>query len=161
MGRHWFETHDERILRARVPLNYALIKAHRGDVSVRSMCRVLRMHYSGFYAWLKSPLSHRALEDARQTVMLQEAWAQSGRVYGYRKLCNDLCDLGETCSENLVARLARLAGTAAQIGDKRRPGSYGGKPAIIVENTLDRQFEVDTPDRVWVTKITYIKTHEV
>ena len=49
---------------------------------------------------------------------------------------------------------------AAQIGYKRRPGRYGGKPAVVADNTLDRQFEVDTPDRVWVTDITYIRTHE-
>ncbi len=30
----------------------------------------------------------------------------------------------------------------------------------MVSNTLDRQFEVDAPDKVWVTDITYIKTHE-
>jgi len=29
-----------------------------------------------------------------------------------------------------------------------------------VDNTLDRQFDVDVPDRVWVTDITYIRTLE-
>ena len=43
---------------------------------------------------------------------------------------------------------------------KRRPGSYGGKPSVIVDNTLDRQFDVEAPDRVWVTDITYIRTQE-
>jgi putative transposase len=69
-------------------------------------------------------------------------------------------DQGESCSENRVARLASLAGISAQIGYGRRPGHYGGKPAVVADNTLDRQFEVDAPDRVWVTDITYIKTHE-
>jgi len=124
------------------------------------MCRVLAVHFSGFYAWLKEPLSLRALEDARQTELIQQAWADSGKVYGYRKLTDDLRDAGETCSENRVARLASLAGIAAQIGYKRRPGRYGGKPAVVADNTLDRQFEVDAPDRVWVTDITYIRTHE-
>jgi putative transposase len=124
------------------------------------MCRVLAVHFSGFYAWLKEPLSQRALEDARQTDLIHHAWTDSGKVYGYRKLTDDLRDAGETCSENRVARLARLAGIAAQIGYKRRPGRYGGKPAVVADNTLDRQFEVDAPDRVWVTDITYIKTHE-
>jgi len=59
-----------------------------------------------------------------------------------------------------VARLAQLAGIKAQIGYKRRPGSYGGKPSVIVDNTLDRQFDVGSPDRVWVTDITYIRTLE-
>ena len=31
---------------------------------------------------------------------------------------------------------------------------------MIVDNTLDRQFDVDAPDRFWVTDITYIKTME-
>jgi len=69
-------------------------------------------------------------------------------------------DAGEICSENRVARSASLAGIAAQIGYKRRPGRYGEKPSVVADNTLDRQFEVDAPDRIWVTDITYIKTHE-
>ncbi len=141
-------------------MKYAFIEAHRAEFSVRSMCRVLAVHFSGFYAWLKEPLSLRALEDARQTELIQQAWADSGKVYGYRKLTDDLRDAGETCSENRVARLASLAGIAAQIGYKRRPGRYGGKPAVVADNTLDRQFEVDAPDRVWVTDTTYIRTHE-
>jgi len=124
------------------------------------MCRVLLVHFSGFYAWLKEPLSRRALEDARQTDLIRQAWTDSGRVYGYRKLHDDLRDQGETCCENRVARLAGLAGITAQIGYKRRPGRYGGKPTIVAENKLNRQFEVGAPDRVWVTDITYIKTHE-
>jgi transposase InsO family protein len=38
------------------------------------------------YAWLKEPLSQRALEDARQTELIHQAWTDSGKVYGYRKL---------------------------------------------------------------------------
>lgn len=43
---------------------------------------------------------------------------------------------------------------------KRRPVSYGGKPSLAVDNTLDRQFDAAAPDRVWVTDITYIRTLE-
>lgn len=141
-------------------MRYAFIEAHRTEFSIRSMCRVLLVHFSGFYAWLKEPLSRRAVEDARQTDLIRRAWNDSSKVYGYRKLHDDLRDQGETCSQNRVARLASLAGIAAQIGYKRRPGRYGGKPAVVADNTLNRQFEVDAPDTVWVTDITYIKTHE-
>lgn len=67
-------------------MRYAFIETHRFEFSVRSMCRMLMVHFSGFYAWLKEPLSQRALEDVRQTEMIQQAWADSGKVYGYRKL---------------------------------------------------------------------------
>lgn len=124
------------------------------------MCRCLRIHPSGFYAWFKHPHSKRALEDARQTALLRQAWEDSGKVYGYRKLHHDLLEQGEACSPNRVARLTKIAGIRAQIGYKRRPGSYGGKPSVIVDNRLDRQFDVAAPDKVWVTDITYIRTLE-
>jgi putative transposase len=53
-----------------------------------------------------------------------------------------------------------MAGIAAQVGYKRRPGRSGGKPALIASNSPDRQFEVDAPDKVWVTDITDIKIHK-
>jgi putative transposase len=118
------------------------------------MCRCLRIQPSGFNASLKSPLSRRAKEDARQT------WEESGKVYGYRKLHDDLHDQGETCCPNRVARLAGLAGIKARIGYKCRPGSYGGKPSRVIDNTLVRQFDVAAPDKAWVTDITYIRTQE-
>ena len=73
-------------------MKYAFIALHRLQFSVRTMCRLLRVHPSGFYAWLKNPLSKRAREDVRQTELLREAWKESGRVYGYRKLHDDLLD---------------------------------------------------------------------
>ena len=81
-------------------------------------------------------------------------------VYGYRKLHDDLLDQGETCCPNRVARLAGLVGIKAQIGYRHRPGVYGGKPSVVVDNTLDRQFDVEAPDKVWVTDITFIRTLE-
>lgn len=133
---------------------------HRGQFSVRAMCRCLRIQPSGFYAWLQVPLSNRVMEDKRQTKMLLNAWTDSGKVYGYRKLHDDLLEQGESICANRVARLTQLAGIKAQIGCKRRPGSYGGKPWLVVDNIFDRQFDVKAPDRVWVTDITYIRTQE-
>ena len=141
-------------------MRYAFIAEHRLQYSVRVMCRCLHVHPSGYYAWQKAPLSKRAQEDHRQTELIRKAWVDSGNVYGYRKLHDDLCDQGERCCPNRVARLAKSAGIKAQIGYKRRPGQYSGKPSLIVDNTLDRQFDVDAPDRFWVTDITYIKTME-
>jgi putative transposase len=43
---------------------------------------------------------------------------------------------------------------------KRRPGVYGGRPSIVIDNTLDRQFDVAALDKAWVTDITYIRNNE-
>jgi len=63
-------------------MKYAFIRAHQDEFGVRAMCRVLRVHFSGFYAWLKEPLSHRAQEDLRHTELIRQAWTDSGKVYG-------------------------------------------------------------------------------
>ncbi len=63
-------------------MKYAFIARHRSQHAVRAMCRCLRLHPSGFYAWLKNPLSRRAQEDARQTALIRQAWEESGKVYG-------------------------------------------------------------------------------
>jgi len=67
------------------------------------MCRCLRIQPSGYYAWQKSLLSQRAREETRQTELVRQAWSDSGKVYGYRKLHNDLLDQGETCYPNRIA----------------------------------------------------------
>ena len=124
------------------------------------MCRVLKVHHSGFYAWLKNPLSKRAKDNLRVTGLIKRAWLESGCVYGYRKIHDDLRSLGETCCPNRIARLAKKAGIKAQIGYRRRPGTYGGKPAVVALNRLKQDFDARAPDQVWVTDITYIRTHE-
>ena len=55
-------------------MRYAFVAEHRPLFAVRTMCRCLRIHPSGFYAWLKNPLSKRAREDARQTGIIRTAW---------------------------------------------------------------------------------------
>lgn len=133
---------------------------HRGQFSVRAMCRCLRIQPSGLYAWQQTPMSARAQEDRRQIGLLHKAWAEGGKVYGYRKLHNDLVEQGESICPNRVARLAQIAGIKAQIAYKRRPGSYGGKASVVIDNTLDRQFDDEAPDRACVTDITHIRMLE-
>lgn len=136
------------------------MRDHDQEFRLRSMCRVFGVHASGYYAWLASPLSERAKEDARVLGLVKQSWLGSGGVYGYRKVTRDLRDLGERCGKHRVARLMHSQGLRAQIGYGRRPGMRGGKPAVVASNQLDRQFDVAQPNQVWVTDITYIRTHE-
>lgn len=38
----------------------------------------------------------------------------------------------------------------AKIGCKCRPGVYGGRPAVSIDNILDWQFDVAAPEEAWV-----------
>ena len=99
-------------------MKYAFIKAHRNEFSVRAMCHVLRVHASGFYAWLKGGLSRQAKRRRCLTGLIKQSWLESGCVYGYSKIHHDLLSLGEPCAANSVAKLMRDEGLRAQVGYK-------------------------------------------
>ncbi|WP_434968424.1 IS3 family transposase [Pseudomonas guariconensis] len=143
-----------------VRLKYAFIKTHSTDYPVRRLCQTLKVHPSSYYAWLAEPQSARAKEDQRLLGLIKHAWLESGGVYGYRKIHDDLRELGETCGRNRVGRLMQAEGLRSQTGYRRRPGFYGGKPTVASPNHLARQFKVSEPNKVWVTDITYIRTYE-
>ncbi|PZQ35394.1 MAG: IS3 family transposase [Pseudomonas putida] len=149
-----------RVLCQGVRLKYAFIKTHSTDYPVRRLCPTLKVHPSGYYAWLAEPQSARAKEDHRLLGLIKHAWLESGGVYGYRKIHDDLRELGETCGRNRVGRLMQAEGVRSQTGYRRRPAFYGGKPTVASPNHLARQFKVSEPNKVWVTDITYIRTYE-
>ena len=126
---------------------------------MRRMCRTLSVHPSGYYAWKREPRSARKKEDERLSGMIKQSWLESGGVYGYRKIAIDLRDLGERCGKHRVYRLMRQEGLRAQIGYRRRQGRYG-PPAVIAPNQLAQNFDVAAPNLVWVSDITYVRTHE-
>lgn len=127
---------------------------------MRHLCRIMAVHPSGYYAWRRNALSERARDDQRLMGLIKHAWLESGGVYGYRKIHQDLREAGETCGKHRVARLMRRERLRSQTGYRRRPGAYGGKPAVVSPNRLDRRFDVTAPNVAWVTDITYIRTHE-
>ena len=124
------------------------------------MCKVLRVHHSGYYAWLKEPLSSRAYENQMIVGQIKQAWLASGTIYGYRKIHDDLQDLGIACGEQRVYRLMKAQGLRSQTGYKRKPRHHSGKAHVAAPNHLGQQFDVLEPNETWVTDITYIRTHE-
>lgn len=127
--------------------------------SVRSMCRVLKVHFSGFYAWLKEPVSKRELEDQRLLRLIKEHYLASGGTYGSPWIHKDLRETGEICSVHRVAKIMRKHRIKAQIGYKRRY-IKGGKTAKVAENLLNRNFNPESPNVSWVSDITYVRTYE-
>jgi putative transposase len=123
------------------------------------MCRVFKIHPSGFYAWLEKPLSDRALEDQRLLKLIKVFYIASGATYGSPWIHRDLREMGESCSVHRVAKIMRNNKLKAQIGYKRRY-MKGGKIANVAENILDRNFNPAEPNRRWVSDITYIRTYE-
>ena len=142
-----------------VRAKYAFIKAHRSEFDTAVMCRLLGVSRSGFYEWLRKPLSNRALEDQRLLSLIRASYTASHGVYGAPRIFLDLREAGETCSKHRVARIMRVNNIKALHG-YRAPRYARGHTSLLTPNTLQRGFTVQRPNKAWVTDITYVRTWE-
>src|SRR5216684_2986129 len=136
---------------------YEFIKANRNRFDVRTMCRVLEVAPSGYYAWLQEPICQRALEDIRLLRLIRASYTASHGIYGAPRVFLDLREAGETCSKHRVTRLMREANLRALHGYRVRRWAVG-KASVLIPNLLQRQFTVTRRNKAWVTDITYIRT---
>lgn len=132
---------------------------HQSQFRLLSMCRVLRVQRSGYYAWKKAPKSKRTLADEGLLVKIKQAFESSQSIYGSPRVYCDLREDGVLCGEKRIARLMRQAQLRAVRGYKR-PRYSVGMPTTTAPNRLQREFTVAQPNQVWVTDITYIRTYE-
>jgi putative transposase len=140
-------------------VKYAFMAEHKDQFRVNSMCRVLRIQRSGYYAWKKEPKSKRTLADESLLLKIKQSFEDSQSIYGSPRVHCDLREDGVLCGEKRIARLMRQAQLRSVRGYKR-PRYRVGMPATTAPNLLQRAFTVEHPDQVWVTDITYIRTHE-
>lgn len=112
---------------------------------------------SPVYAWLHNPVSARDKDNPRLLMLIHDSYSLSRGVYGYRRVHDDLIEIGETCGKNRVGRIMQLNRIKAVRGYKA-PRRIAGRPSIIAPNRVQRQFTVVRAKQVWVTDITYIRT---
>jgi putative transposase len=122
------------------------------------MCRVLDVSASGYYAWRKRPASKRAQEDGvllRQIRTIHEASRQS---YGVPRVYRELRENAVEVGRDRVARLMRLAGLQGIsrrrfVTTTRRDEASRPSPDLV-----ERRFQAERPNQLWVADITYIPT---
>jgi putative transposase len=144
-------------LLSKVRSKYEFIKENSAEHDVHAMCRLLGVARSGYYKWLRRPVSKRAEEDARLLRLIRASFLASQGIYGAPRVFLDLREAGETCSKHRVAQLMRVNNLRALHGYRMRRWAVG-KPSVLIPNLLNREFTVTRPNKTWVTDITYIRT---
>jgi len=135
------------------------VKAHQVTYPVRVMCRLLGVSASGFYAWVKRPLSARAVADIGLTAKIYAIHRRSGESYGSPSIHAELADEhGIFVGKKRVARLMRAAGLKGLQPRRFVTTTITDPAADVALDQVDRQFTADGPDRLWVADITYIPT---
>ena len=123
------------------------------------MCKILGVSRSGYYVWLREPLSKRAREDAALTERIRAIHAASDGNYGSPNVHAELRDEGTRVGRKRVARLMRKACIR---GVSRRRGfivtTHQDSRYPPGADLVQRRFVADKPNRLWVADITYVPT---
>jgi putative transposase len=133
------------------------VRANQATYPIATMCRVLGVSPSGFYAWDKREPSARAQADARLLNRIRSIHERSRGTYGAPRIHAELVDEGTRVGRKRVARLMRRAHLA---GVSRRKWVTttvrdGSRPA---PDLVQRCFSAQCLDQLWVADITYICT---
>ncbi len=141
-------------------MKYRFIDQQKNTHSVVALCQVLGVSPQAYYCWRKREPGPRRRSNEALVEQIQSVHQSSRRTYGSPRVHRELRALGIGCSRKRVARLMGLHGICAKTVRRFRVTTDSAHALPVAPNLLDRQFTVATPNRAWVTDITYVPTQE-
>ncbi len=141
----------------------AFVDENRQEFGVEPICAEVPIAPSTYYEHkrrVREPqrCSARSRRDAELRPLIRRVWESNFGVYGARKVWRQLHREGTKAARCTVERLMRLEGLKGVVrGETKRttiPDEDANRPADLV----DRDFETEGPNRLWVADITYVPT---
>ena len=142
---------------------FAFVAAERANHAVSTLCRVVGVSVSGFYARLRAIPSqqNRAEAEAELRGHISRIFAAKRRVYGAPRIHAERRREGHRHARRRIERLMRDMGLQASRGQRRQPETTNSRHDLpIAPNLLGRSFVAERPDTVWLADISYIPTDE-
>jgi putative transposase len=136
------------------------MKEHSGEFPVKEMAEVLKISRSRYYSWLNSPPSNHEWRDNELGYLVKRIFEEKRRIYGSPRIHEELKAQGQRCSRKRVARIMRENGLRARQKRKFKATTDSGHELPVAPNLVGREFTVESPNRVWMSDITYIWTME-
>ena len=125
---------------------------HQASYPIVTMCKLLGVSSSGYYAWVKRRPSRRSATDAVLITEIRAAHGASHGIYGAPRVHAELAAKGIHLGRKRVARLMCQAGL---VGVSRRKfvvttvkGNRRQAPDLVEHN-----FAAEAPDLLWVADI--------
>jgi putative transposase len=125
------------------------VSDHQADYPIASMCRLLGVSSSGYYAWRKRRPSRRAETDAALIGAIRAAHATSRGTYGVPRIHAELAAEGMRVGRKRIARLMSQAGLAGVSRRKFVVTTLKGN-GRQAPDLVERNFTAAAPDRLWV-----------
>ena len=126
-------------------------------------CEAARVSRQAFYDWRARHAagpSERDLAEADLLGAIRRAHAGSGGAYGSPRVTAQLRAAGRVVNRKRVERLMRVHQIAGIRRRRPKRTTIPARTAVTLPDLLGRDFAPGTPDRAWVSDITYIRTGE-
>ncbi len=141
-------------------MKFDFIRAKKAEFPVALLCTILSVSRSGFYAWAKRPAASKVIKDARLAATITQIFRRVYGTYGSPRMRAALRAKGIRVSRTRVERLMRENGLRARQKRRFRKTTDSNHSLPIAPNVVAREFDVEVPNRTWVTDVTYIATAE-
>ncbi len=140
-------------------MRFQFIKDNRSSFPVNKMCHIFNVSQSGFYRWIKAPLSSRVQANSILKQRIRELYNEHKGMAGSPMITADLHAEPKyaNVSENRVARLMREMRLKSKTIKKYVATTDSNHKEPVAPNILNREFSVAEPNKVWVSDITYLK----
>jgi transposase InsO family protein len=129
---------------------------------VTVLCAVMRVSRSGFYDYLaryNSDDDPQPGETALKT-RIKEIFNESRQSYGSRRIVKQLQDEGYQIGRFKVRRIMRQMGLKAKTPKRFKLTTNSKHSFPVADNILNRQFDVEAPNKAWTADISYVWTFE-
>ena len=141
----------------------AFIDEHRARCGVEPICSALQVAPSAYRlhaARQRNPAlrSARARRDAQLLPQVQRVYDNNLQVYGADKVWRQLVREGAAVARCTVERLMRLGGLRGVRRGKSVRTTVPDAKAACPLDRVNRQFEAQRPNQLWVADFTYVST---
>ncbi len=142
-------------------MKYLFVTQHKKTWPIDLMCRVLGVSRQGYYHYRRK--IEARLSDSEHQEMLE--WMKdlaiaSQYTYGRRRMKRAMNVLGFPISRTKTVNLMKEAGIEVRHKKKFKVTTNSNHKLPLFENLLERQFDVEQPNQVFASDITYVWTQE-
>ena len=138
-----------------------MIEALSKEYPIEELCQVLEVARSGYYRWLKTPLTARDRANSQLVQQIQRIFQAKQGNYGSPRITEALRQAGQKCNHKRVERLMRQNGLKGRTAKQRKVRTtHSDHTEPIAPNLLRSRPAPQKPDEVWVADITYVPTAE-
>lgn len=142
-------------------MKFAFMHEHRQQWNLSVMARVLGVSRQGYHSWAVRQPSQREMRHRDLRVRIRQIYEDSNGTYGSPRVTSELRQgHGLTISKKTIEGLMRQEGLSVKPKRRFRPTTDSSKTLAPAPNRLNRGFQTNAVNQVWLSDFTEIPCRE-